>query len=396
MRKNRWLLLLLAMLTVSPQITFAQEGNKLKRALEKLQTHLDSATIRKYDANYIEVPKRPWRLVLRGKSDDFRMKVNSYFDDDFIAEKTGEEIYGARFDWSLNFDPPMAQSVGFNVGFRGLSFSYSYYLLKKTGRAYSFSSTGARYGLNFRLRRFSTNQMEIDASISGLSDEDNEQLKGPGKSPDPIWVRSVIIDGYYLFNGRRFSQAAAYNQSVIQRHSAGSLMLGAMYHQSSLDMATNGNTPLVLFNGDWGKISIRQFNIGVGYGYNWVPGRGWLLNIMVMPTVSTYNRIKTFYYDSNYSIFIDEEKDGKKPLVVNEEEDEEDYFPDDMKIWQTYAKTNFSKVELNADVRASITYNWDRFFVNIFGQVNSFEYGSSRTNVKLTDWYVRGSLGVRF
>ena len=67
-----------------------------------------------------------------------------------------------------------------------------------------------------------------------------------------------------------------------------------------------------------------------------------------------------------------------------------------MKIWETNAQTDFSKVQLNADVRASITYNWNRFFVNIFGQVNNFDYGSSRTNVKLTDWYVRASLGVRF
>ena len=395
MRKNRILLLLLAMLVVCPQTSFAQEESKLKRAWEKLQVRLDSATIRKFDADYIEVPERPWRIVLRGKTDDFRMDVNSYFDEDFVSKKIGEAVKGGRFDWTLKFNPPIAQSVGFHAGFRGLSFSYSYYLRKKTGRAFSFSSTGARYGLNFRLRRFSTHSMEIDASIKDY-DGVEEKFDGPANAPDPIWVRSVIIDGYYLFNGRRFSQAAAYNQSVIQRRSAGSLMLGAMYHQSSLDLATDRNAPLVMLNGDWGRVSIRQFNIGVGYGYNWVPARGWLLNIMLMPTVSTYNRIKTFYYDCNYSLFADEETpDGKKPLIV-EEEDGEDVFPDDMKIWETNAQTDFSKIQLNADVRASITYNWNRFFVNIFGQVNNFDYGSSRTNVKLTDWYVRASLGVRF
>ena len=64
MRKNRLLLLLLAMLVVCPQASFAQEESKLKRAWEKLQVRLDSATIRKFDADYIEVPKRPWRIVL--------------------------------------------------------------------------------------------------------------------------------------------------------------------------------------------------------------------------------------------------------------------------------------------------------------------------------------------
>ena len=381
-----------------PQFTFAQQESKLKQAWDMLQARLDSSTIRKFDSRYIEVPDKPWRLVLRGKSDDFNMKADSYFDDEFISKKTGQLITGGRFDWRLMFDPPMAQSVGFYAGYRGLGFSYSYYLRKKIGRAFAFSSTGARYGLNFRLRRFSTHNVGVDAAVKIVGEED-QKFSGSGTSPDPIWVRSVIIDGYYLFNGRRFSQAAAYNQSVIQRRSSGSLMLGAMYHQSSLDMSADKNALIIMLNGDWGKISIRQFNVGLGYGYNWVPGRGWLFNIMLMPTVTTYNRIKTHYYDSNYSLFADEEStDGKKPLpdIDDDEEDLENIMPKDLALWEDHTETHFGKVQLNVDARASITYTWDRYFMSVFGQLNSFDYGSSRTNIKLTDWYVRASLGVRF
>lgn len=42
------------------------------------------------------------------------------------------------------------------------------------------------------------------------------------------------------------------------------------------------------------------------------------------------------------------------------------------------------------------TYTWNRYFVNVFGQLNRFDYGYTRSDVKLTDWYVRGALGVRF
>ena len=38
-----------------------------------------------------------------------------------------------------------------------------------------------------------------------------------GELFSPVWIRSVYVNGYYVFNGRRYSQAAAYNQSVIQR-----------------------------------------------------------------------------------------------------------------------------------------------------------------------------------
>ena len=389
---------ILALVIVCPQFSFAQEGSRLKQVWAVLQARLDSAAIRKFDSRYIEVPDKPWRLVLRGKTDDFNMKVNSYIDDEYVAEKIGQPVEDGRFDWRLTFNPPMAQSAGFYAGYRGLGFSYSYYLRKKTGRAFSFSSTGARYGLNFRLRRFSTHDVGVDATIKAIG-EDELNFSGPGTTPDPIWVRSVIIDGYYLFNGRRFSQAAAYNQSVIQRRSSGSLMLGAMYHQSSLDMGTDKNALIIMLNGDWGKISIRQFNVGLGYGYNWVPARGWLFNIMLMPTVTTYNRIKTHYYDSNYSLFADDEStDGKKPLPDSDDDDEdtEDILPDDLELWEDHTATHFGKVQLNVDARASITYTWDRYFVSVFGQWNGFDYGSSRTNVQLTDWYVRTSLGVRF
>ena len=168
-----------------PQFTFAQQESKLKQAWEMLQARLDSSTIRKFDSRYIEVPDKPWRLVLRGKSDDFNMKVDSYFDDEFISKKTGQTVLGARFDWHMMFDQPMAQSIGFYAGYRGLGFSYSYYLRKKTGRAFAFSSTGARYGLNFRLRRFSTHDVGVDAAIKVVGKEDL-RFSGPGTSPDPF------------------------------------------------------------------------------------------------------------------------------------------------------------------------------------------------------------------
>ena len=70
--------------------------------------------------------------------------------------------------------------------------------------------------------------------------------------------------------------------------------------------------------------------------------------------------------------------------------------PKDLALWEDHTETHFGKVQLNVDARASIAYTWDRYFMSVFGQLNSFDYGSSRTNIKLTDWYVRASLGVRF
>ena len=69
-----------ALLILCPVFAYAQEGGKLLQAWKKLQVRLDSATVRKYDPRYIQVPEKPWRIVLRGRTSDFNMDVNSYMD----------------------------------------------------------------------------------------------------------------------------------------------------------------------------------------------------------------------------------------------------------------------------------------------------------------------------
>jgi len=376
------------LLLACPLALSAQQKGKLLQAWNALQARLDSSAQRKVDARYIEVPDKPWRVVLRTKANGIDMKVESVMDHDYLVGK-GLDDDGITVSWDTRINPPVAASAGFYVGYRGLGFSYSTYFRQKTGRYISFSSTGAKYGLNFRLRRFKTSDVFVDLVVD--EDGKRQELHGDAQLYDAVMVRSVIVDGYYLFNGKRFSQAAAYNQSVIQKRSAGSLMLGALYHQSSLDFADKLNAGFIQFNGDVGKFSIRQVNLGVGYGYNWVPARGWLFNAMVMPTVSVYSRTKFHYYDSNYSLFVKEEKDGKKSFVPNDAS-----WQDDVELWETSTESNVGRWQLNADARASVSYSWKRYFLNVFGQLNHFGYSYSTTDVNLTDWHVSGSFGVRF
>lgn len=368
----------------------AQE-NKFKRTLNKLQAYLDSSAVRKVDTNYIEVPQKPWRIAIREKTSEFNLSMKAELDDSYAAEKgyiCVDDMDGSRFSWKMRFNPPIAQSVGFFAGYRGLGFGYSFNLRKKMGRTLSFSSSGTHYGLNFRYRRFSTNSVYVDAVIKG--EEGLNEMHSPGETPDPVDVRSIILDGYYLFNGKRFSQAAAYSQSVIQKRSAGSLMLGAMFLHSSVDMSKDHNAMFIQLYDDIGKFSIQQVHLGVGYGYNWVPMRGLLLNAMVMPTISVFSKVKTHRYDSNYSIYADMKNDGHKPIDYNDPS-----WLDDVKVWETGTTTKYGNVQFNIDARASITYNWSRYYVNFFGQVNQFEYGFSISSVRIIDWYVRGSFGVR-
>lgn len=196
-----------------------------------------------------------------------------------------------------------------------------------------------------------------------------------------------------MFNGKRFSYAAAYDQSSIQLRSAGSFMLGLMWFQTSIDYARPLNALLIQILDGVGRIKLHEGSIGLGYAYNWVPMKNLLINITAMPMLVVYNRTKAYLYESNYDIFLGEGEvspTGKKYVP------DDDSWQDDITLEETSSITKYGKLSLNIDARASITYNFDRFFLNVYGQVNHWNNKIDNNRIKLTDWYVNASLGFRF
>ena len=374
-------------------VSTKEKKPNLMERLHEAQQYLDTKAKAKVDAHYIEVPDKPWRVILRYKENVVDVDYSQSVD----IPGTNDHS-----DWNLCFEPPVASSVGFWVGYRGTGFSYSKSLTKNAGRYYSFSSTGAKYGFNFRLRRFNTK----DAKLSSTDYENGQTIPYDTVVSmfSPVWIRSVYINGYYVFNGHRYSQAAAYNQSVIQRRSAGSLLLGATWYQSSFDYSDIRNFFYMLIGHGVYRAKVHQANLGVGYGYNWVPLRGLVINAMAMPTVSVYNRVKSYKYEMNYDLSPKEPVDnygnwnpetrtwanGKthKPIEMVNENPQFDY-------WEIEPEVDHSMFRLNLDLRLGIAYNWSNYFIGAQAQYNNFRYKSDHGKVNIFDAYARVSLGVR-
>ena len=367
----------------------------LMERLHQVQQYLDAKAKAKVDPHYIEVPEKPWRVMLRYKENAVDVDYTQSID----IPATNEHS-----DWNLCFEPPIASSVGFWVGYRGTGFSFAKSLTKNAGRYYSVSSTGTKYGFNFRLRRFNTQDAKFSAT-----DYENGQTTGKYdtdvKMPSPVWIRSVYINGYYVFNGRRYSQAAAYNQSVIQRRSAGSFLVGATWYQSSFDYADIKNVLFMIIGHGIYRVKVHQANLGIGYGYNWVPLRGLVVNAMAMPTVSVYNRVKAYKYETNYDLSPKEPVDnygdwnkveriwdnGKthKPIeMLTESNQQFDY-------WEIEPEVSNSMFKINLDLRLGIAYNWSNYFIGIQAQYNNFNYKSDHSKVNIYDAYARVAFGVR-
>ena len=55
-----------------------------------------------------------------------------------------------------------------------------------------------------------------------------------------------------------------------------------------------------------------------------------------------------------------------------------------------------NKVKLNIDARLSVVYNFDRWYVRVYGHYNQFSFGSDLVSGRVTDWTANASLGFRF
>ena len=364
--------------------------------LKKVQHYLDSTAKAKVDHRYIEVPDKPWRVILNYKTNGVDVDYNQKLDYPEMND---------HVEWKLCFEPPMASSVGFWVGYRGTGISYSYSLNKNAGRYFSVSSTGARYGLTFRLRRFNISEVTFTAKESENGQQTSDYEKS-GNMPSPVWIRSTYLNGYYVFNGRRYSQAAAYNQSVIQRRSAGSFLIGATWYQSSFDYSDMDNYAFMMIAHGIHRIKVHQANIGFGYGYNFVPFRGLVINAMTMPTLSIYNRVKIDKYDFNYELTPEtkpvndygkwnpqtrtwENGKSKKPIQLATGPDDTVYY------WDQDSEVDYSALHLNVDLRLGITYNWKNYYLGFQAQFNNFTYKKDESKVTLTEGFAKVALGVR-
>ena len=364
-RKTFFLIGLFSLLALAAQ---AQEKSWAAKALKAVADYMDSSAVKGVDSRYIVAPKEPWAVVARYNLTEMRLKMKSYFGP--IPEAPMQ-----NFSMQVMERSGTGNILGFWIGYRGYGIGYSKDIGRGGGSLFTTGLTGGSYGLNLRLRTFKSQNPQGD--VTGTDDEGTYMdLHGEMKLKEPIRVRSLYVDGYYLFNGKHFSYAAAYDQSVIQLRSAGSLMVGAMWQQTTVRYNDNRNALLVAVMHDVGVVKIRHGSLGVGYAYNWVPCRGLLVNAMAMPMLTLYNSQKMEFYDTYWG----------SPLTMD----------DDYLVYRSSA-THRSDMTVLLNARMSLTYNWKRFFLNVHGQLNHFRYDQNEDgNGWITDWFVNTSLGVRF
>lgn len=358
----------------------ASAQNGVTKIINKGLELMDSMAVKGIDRNYIDIPDRPWQIV-----------VKNNMNQSIVRMKTTGMAAGVPYSIEPYLKTEMSQYIGLWVGYRGHGVGYTMKVGGKKGGYLSFASTGKAYGLNLRIHRFQNDHPRFDLNTDLIPEEDKDDWQQMHLK-EPIKVHSLIADGYYMFNSKHFSYAAAYKQSVLQKRSAGSLMAGAMYYYGHIDYASDMNADLVYLMHGLGKVKLWQASVGVGYAYNWVPARGWIVNVMAMPMLTFVNKIKAYGYATNVPELLE---DPRLLDVEMSDEEWDEWWENSLRLTPMGETTFNGGVMVNFDARLSLSYNFGRYFLNVFGQFNNNRYHHNGSKGYLNDWFVNTSLGVR-
>ena len=417
--KKKIMTCLCALLVAS--IGRAQVEAETNNLFQRAKSFADRTMVHGVDTNYVKTPKHPWQVSLKSRVSQTDLQMHSVVDGAELFDGDGLMPF-IRGLGDMATDPRfmtrVSTSLGVKVGYKGLSASYSFPIGGDKSQNISLKSTGSWYAVNLRWHKFKTKtarthyagavqprDVDYDEATQDFTffdsgdpyawdETEKEELASP------ISIKTLIFDGFYIFNRKTFSYAAAYNQKTIQVRSAGSPIVGLMGYYADFDYDDRLNADLIYEMDGIGRLRQYQLALGAGYAYNFVPAKGWLISAMAMPMVTVVNRTRINTYDSNFKELahahlleqvlneaIKEETGEEMPLT--------DY-SSEYQIQSTGVHSRNNRIALNFTTRLSVTYNWNRYFVNANGQFNNFNYKHKAMNGHLNDWYINASIGVRF
>lgn len=329
-------LLLLACL-----VTKAQESVKRQGFFERA-----FATFDNYDTAWIEPNHYSWAFMMQNTNTFERYNLRS--------TSAGQK---------LSFSPSPGIKIGPYLGWKFIFLGYTIDL------AHLGKSTNKK--TEFELCLYTS---RIGADIIYRRTGDDYRLRMDGKYVDAGGVVKVFTTGvniYYIFNHRHFSYPAAMSQSTVQRRSAGSLMGGCNITRHFMDFdyksisSVNGQT--IDNNLCFNHLKYFDYSLSMGYGYNWVFKRNWLLCVSAMPAVG-YKHLKAGY------VLPTDLDDESRPLGT--------------KIGNT----------LNFDftMRASVVWNNTKYYGGIAFVMHTYRYRRDRLVVSNTFGNIAAYVGLNF
>lgn len=247
-------------------------GKKVKETIRYLD---------KYDTTYIEPDHYNWTFM--GQNSQFFQLI-------LMSAKQANGKYQ-----TLSFSPKPTLKIGPYIGWRWIFVGYTIDVSRpaKAGKAteFNFSVYSSKLGADFIYIRNKNNFMiRRTKGFEGIKKKEYS-----GENFTGLSVYTISGNVYYVFNHRKFSYPAAYNQSTVQKRSAGSFVMGFRYDHQHMNFDYT-KLPQGLLGADslsspfsdelkFTSLSYQDFCISAGYAYNWVFARNCLLSISATPAI---------------------------------------------------------------------------------------------------------------
>lgn len=237
-------------------------------------------TFNSYDTSYVVSTGKNWKLIYK----------SNIWSDNYQGEPSVENMHvgmrsklAANMGLQLSF---MAVSVGYTLGITNLING------EKVSNKVDFSFTCARFAAE---AYYMENRGTITVRVRGRTD--GEKWNATLREFGGFHRKAYGMRAYYFFNNRRYAQAAAYCFSKYQKRSAGSFIAGICLQHRDMGINMEEFPPFVLDQIPPGQemphFLYNDYCLMAGYGYNWVLGAKWLVNLTVAPYVGYRHLLAT-------------------------------------------------------------------------------------------------------
>ena len=294
-----------------------------------------------YDTEYIGRPDLLWTVKLKGNIGG--SQFNNY------GKYAGESMRG-----KLKSDD--MRTIGVEVGYSGLSLGFS---INPTSNSKKYKDE--EFTMNYYDNHFGFDvEYQHIKSFHGYQNSLGERW--PVEKGD-MKMNNLRINGYYVFNGKRFSLPAVFNSTWVQRRSAGSFFVQANFNTGRIKIGDNLDSEHS-FASSLNRIDMNAFSLGAGYGYNLVAGKHWLLHATVQPSFMVWN---------NYKLH-----------TTNSEGQEE------------VNKMATDRINFFVVGRIGAIYSWNKYFLGLTSVVQHSKCGKDNDfAMRDTQWQARAFFGWR-
>lgn len=328
------------------------------KSIKEFAEWFDRYTLGNSDTAYISLPKERFFANANFLLSGFHNKV--------VTDIPKENFY---LDYSMKSELCYKWSVG--ASFRSLGASYSHNIVGSYDNNLTFSAYGNIVGGEIQWLSYK----DVPATIHLKTDDTDLTLDLNDDNCKRSEARKFIMNLYYVLNHKKFSYKAAFSQTLHQKKSCGSFVIGATYIHTQIFTEN-----LTLTDVDSGvpsvKYTVNDVALGVCYAYNFVCCKQRLLiHISAMPMVK---------YAMNSKIgSLDAYESGNYIEFLNEEIEE----------------FNKKHIDIRPSFvgRVSASYARGRYVFGFQGVFNYFWSGSDKgLTLSTSTWHSRIYLGVRF